>query len=1005
MIYRFYSVWYAWTSTTNGVLHISGETSVYNFIMSVRAFRGSNISELTPVETTNDGGVPVTPGDVIAIQVASIYYPVWGGGGGLGSFTLTLSLETPAATSPNDLFAGRIEITNAIYHFDGSIHDATSEPGEPLPPGTSQTLWWKYTAPEAGMLVVSPSAAQFTPVVALYTGSSVNALSAISPVNNFRYRVLAGHEYFIQLSSGDVPGGAFSLDARFLSSTNDNFAGSTHIEGTNFTWVGSMTTATLEPGEPNPGYSNTIWMSWAAPVTGRTRITRHAAAWPQPILVYTGPTVDRLQPVRMVELDNGLSDFLAVEGTVYHFQLSGMNNECSFSVEIQDCSRPSNDFFNAARQLVGQYLSDDPMPVNGATVEPGEPRFLDGVPFKSLWWKWQAPVHGSATVSSLRSMATNVVIGICAGSSVEALTLLGRDTNNVAFSITGGNTYYIAAAVPADAPGDVVIDVHVVSQSTASREVPGNLLREPSWEGTAILNTHYWGMSGSVGGAVNELSGCDGMTWPSLSAGAQIWQDIPTVPGRNYLIRLAMRANATYVGSGSGDGRVRVLWGEQPVAITTAPESNLGTWTWVECTATASTTLSRILFENVGRGIEVDAFSVVAQDEPPNIVRQPVSSSVINGGTAEFVVGASGSAPMACRWFFNGVPRSVGDSPVFALGPVSTNDAGNYFAIVSNAFGMATSAPVTLTVEAPNQPVILWQPYGDTVGVGGAYSFSVVAVGTPVLTFQWFKDGFEIAGATNPVLTFASIGYTNAGSYSVRIQNNAGAVWSLNARLVVTGVIDLCGTVVFANQNQAVSNINAPVFEIDGVTRLNGSNFLAQLYGGPSLEMIRPVGVPSKFKSGFEAGYFCSQIVTLPTVPPGSNAVLQVRAWDGSKGSSYEEARALGGRFGKSVMFTIQAGGAERPPAPLEGLNSFSLQAGRSQFATGEILFVSRQPGDATVWAHQGEPGFRYLIEKSNLGFEWRPFVIVTNTTSTVTFTDAADIEPGVVFYRSRILD
>jgi len=391
--------------------------------------------------------------------------------------------------------------------------------------------------------------------------------------------------------------------------------------------------------------------------------------------------------------------------------------------------------------------------------------------------------------------------------------------------------------------------------------------------------------------------------------------------------------------------------------------------------------------------------------EPPQIVTQPSPLSVIEGGTAAFVVGASGSSPLTYYWSFNGALYAAFDSPVLTLDPVSTNQAGVYRAVVSNAFGMATSAPVTLTVEAPTEPVILWQPYGDTVGVGGYFSFSVVAAGTPPLQYQWFKDDLAIGGAMNRMLVFPSVDYTNAGIYTVRIQNNAGIVWSLPATLVVTNAIDGGGKVYFANQIPVPVPVDAPVFDIDTVTRLNGSNYLAQLYGGPSLALIRPVGQPSAFRFGFGAGYFQTRLVTLPTVPPGSNAVLQVRAWDGNKGSSYEEARALGGKFGKSELFTLPVGGGPLPPPSLSGLQSFSLQAGLPGFVTGQISFVARQPGNVVVWAHHGQPGYRYLIEKSAHVNEWKPFQVITNATSTVTFTDEANSGSAVVFYRSRILD
>src|SRR2546426_6432743 len=120
------------------------------------------------------------------------------------------------------------------------------------------------------------------------------------------------------MASGNVPGGAFALDTRFFSLTNDFFAGSTHLEGTNITYIGNLTGATFEATEPNPGATNTIWVSWAAPLTGRARFSRTVVSWLQPVAVYTGPTLDRLQPVRIVDMDNSRYDFFAVEGTVYH---------------------------------------------------------------------------------------------------------------------------------------------------------------------------------------------------------------------------------------------------------------------------------------------------------------------------------------------------------------------------------------------------------------------------------------------------------------------------------------------------------------------------------------------------------------------------------------------------------------------------------------------------------------------------------------------------------------
>jgi len=40
----FYSVWYSCTSRTNGVLYLSGSTTVGNFYMSIRVYRGSAVN-------------------------------------------------------------------------------------------------------------------------------------------------------------------------------------------------------------------------------------------------------------------------------------------------------------------------------------------------------------------------------------------------------------------------------------------------------------------------------------------------------------------------------------------------------------------------------------------------------------------------------------------------------------------------------------------------------------------------------------------------------------------------------------------------------------------------------------------------------------------------------------------------------------------------------------------------------------------------------------------------
>ncbi len=64
------------------------------------------------------------------------------------------------------------------------------------------------------------------------------------------------------------------------------------------------------------------------------------------------------------------------------------------------------------------------------------------------------------------------------------------------------------------------------------------------------------------------------------------------------------------------------------------------------------------------------------------------------------------------------------------------------------------------------------------MNVGNTATFAVGVDGSGPLSFQWRRDGVNIAGATSASLTFHSVALPNAGIYSVVVTNSAGAVVS-----------------------------------------------------------------------------------------------------------------------------------------------------------------------------------------------------------------------------------
>ncbi|MDW8308061.1 MAG: immunoglobulin domain-containing protein [Verrucomicrobiales bacterium] len=84
-------------------------------------------------------------------------------------------------------------------------------------------------------------------------------------------------------------------------------------------------------------------------------------------------------------------------------------------------------------------------------------------------------------------------------------------------------------------------------------------------------------------------------------------------------------------------------------------------------------------------------------------------------------------------------------------------------------------------------PSIVSQPQSQTAWPGQNVQFSVVATGSPPLSYQWFFNGnTPLAGGTNATLSISNVQSNDAGGYSVVVANAAGAVTSLVATLTIS---------------------------------------------------------------------------------------------------------------------------------------------------------------------------------------------------------------------------
>jgi pectate lyase len=80
---------------------------------------------------------------------------------------------------------------------------------------------------------------------------------------------------------------------------------------------------------------------------------------------------------------------------------------------------------------------------------------------------------------------------------------------------------------------------------------------------------------------------------------------------------------------------------------------------------------------------------------------------------------------------------------------------------------------------------IITAPASRTAIAGSSVTFSVVASGAAPLSYQWARDGADLAGATGASLTLPSVQASDAGAYTVKVSNGGGAVTSGAVRLAV----------------------------------------------------------------------------------------------------------------------------------------------------------------------------------------------------------------------------
>jgi len=174
-----------------------------------------------------------------------------------------------------------------------------------------------------------------------------------------------------------------------------------------------------------------------------------------------------------------------------------------------------------------------------------------------------------------------------------------------------------------------------------------------------------------------------------------------------------------------------------------------------------------------------------SQSLNPVITSQPQSVTITDGQSATFSVAALGTPNLTYQWTVNNVPVSGATGTVYTTAIPFAQSGEQIGVIVGSPSGTTTSLPAIVTVT-PIAPVITIQPQSISVPSGSTATFSVSAIGSAPLTYQWSVGGVPIAGATSATYTTAPLVIGASGEvFSVMVSNAGGSVPS-NGQAVLT---------------------------------------------------------------------------------------------------------------------------------------------------------------------------------------------------------------------------
>lgn len=286
----------------------------------------------------------------------------------------------------NDNFADRTTLTGTNVTFIADNSAATTQPGEPPPHLPS--LWWTWTSPGNGYIIVTRSNMDFSlPVyLGIYTGTTFKTMQIVyaetnlgEPPASVLVPVYGGTNYQIAADASlTLADTLVSFNLQFVPlSTNNSFANRIQLIDTNLVFGGENYSAAIETNQP-PGTpaEAALWWEWTATNSGDATINDLAGSIQPWVYIYSGPDTNSLTNlfanVTYYQVPTSQTFYVQAGQTYYISAGSNGTARGQFVLQLIPPALPPNDNSSNAIVTTGTntYLA---RPTFNATFEPGEP--------------------------------------------------------------------------------------------------------------------------------------------------------------------------------------------------------------------------------------------------------------------------------------------------------------------------------------------------------------------------------------------------------------------------------------------------------------------------------------------------------------------------------------------------------------------------------------------------------------------------------------------------------